>query len=238
MRNPVPYVVLSAAPRALAWLFVIIFTFSARGQVCGGWQADIGRLGVSGEVSAVVRLADGDLLIGGTFSAMGGVPANGLARFRPSTSTWSSVGMSDFPQSWISALALLSDGTVIVGGSFFSAGGVAVQNIARYNPTTNAWSALGPGVNLPVLALAVLSNGDVVIAGHFLVAGGTPANRTARWSPATGVWSPLGSGTSNSVNALAILPNDIVVAGGSFQSVGGVAASNIAQYNPTTNGNL
>ena len=35
-------------------------------------------------------------------------------------------------------------GTMVAGGSFTMAGGVAASNIARYNPTTNRWSALGP----------------------------------------------------------------------------------------------
>jgi hypothetical protein len=123
---------------------------------------------------------------------------------------------------------------VIVGGDFTVAGGVLANYIARYNPSTGVWSALGSGTNSTVNALAVLPGGDVVVGGGFTAAGGVAANSIARCKPSTGVWSALGTGTNFSVFALAVLPGGDVIAGGDFTDAGGGSANYIARYNPST----
>ena len=68
----------------------------------------------------------------------------------------------------INALVMLPNGDLIAGGSFSSVGGVAANNIARWNGWT--WAPMGSGMddNFPaVLALAVLPNGDLIAGGSF-----------------------------------------------------------------------
>jgi hypothetical protein len=73
---------------------------------------------------------------------------------------------------------------IVGGGNFFTtAGGVSVSRIARYNPSTRVWSALGTGTSSEVNALAVLPGGDVIAGGAFTTAGGVTANRIARYFP-------------------------------------------------------
>ncbi len=189
--------------------------------------------GTNNEVRAVAVLPGGDVIVGGDFTTAGGVPANRIARYHPTTGVWSALGSGT--NNFVSALAVLPGGDVIVGGDFSLAGGVPANNIARYNPTTNTWSALGSGTNSTILALAVLPSGDVIVGGDFTTAGGVPANRIARYSPTTGVWSALGSGTNNFVSALAVLPGGDVIVGGDFSLAGGVAGTvRIARVNPST----
>ncbi|MFO0493717.1 MAG: hypothetical protein ACK51T_14970, partial [bacterium] len=122
----------------------------------------------------------------------------------------------------VQALVVLPGGDVIVGGTFTAAGGVSANRIARYNPSTSVWSALGSGTNGRVRALAVLPGGDVIVGGDFNIAGGVPANNIARYNPSTGVWSALGAGTNNGTNnsvySLAVLPGGDVIAGGTFNT--------------------
>jgi len=123
--------------------------------------------------------------------------------------------------------------------------------IARFNTTTNTWSALGTGggngVNNQVYAIAISGN-DVYVGGAFTTANsGTAvaANYIARFNTITNRWSALGSGGGNGVNnivrAIAISGND-VFAGGLFTqaNVGGAAATAkaancIARFNTRTN---
>ncbi len=67
------------------------------------------------------------------------------------------------------AFAVLPDGDVIVGGFFTTAGGISANRIARYNPATGVWSALGSGVegatSASVLALSVRQVGVVIVGG-------------------------------------------------------------------------
>jgi hypothetical protein len=127
----------------------------------------------------------------------------------------------------VRALAVLSNGDLVAGGAFTTAGGVATNFIALWDGSS--WTALGSGMNGSVTALAVLSNGDFIAGGQFTTAGGVAANRIAGWDGST--WSALGSGVNSSVTALAVLPNGDFVAGGQFTTAGGVAANRIARWN-------
>jgi hypothetical protein len=137
----------------------------------------------------------------------------------------------------VSALAVLPGGTVIAGGFFNTAGLIPANNIARFNPGTGVWSALGAGTSGSVYSLAVLPGGDVIAGGTFAYAGGVSMMpRIARYNPGTGVWSAIGSGVSGgafaSVEALAVLPGGDVIVGGEFTTAGGVSANRIARYFP------
>ncbi|MBI1304758.1 MAG: hypothetical protein GC172_13380 [Phycisphaera sp.] len=130
------------------------------------------------------------------------------------------------PDSFVTTFATLPNGDLVVGGEFTTAGGVAANNIARWDGSS--WHRLGSGIDEIVYALAVLPNGDLVAGGWFSTAGGVSANNIARWNGAT--WVPLGSGMNYAVRALAVLPNGDIVAGGDFSSANGVVANRIARW--------
>ncbi len=227
---------------ALAAIFVPAQAVRGQGECAAGWLPGQGLPGVDDWVRAMVVLPGGDVIVGGNFSTAGGVPAYSIARYNPTTGVWSELGLgiSGYISGQISghvkALAVLPDGDVIVGGYFYllGVGPVRTSNIARYNPTTGIWSALGSGTSDRVNALAVLPGGDVIVGGAFSIAGGVGANGIARYNPTTGVWSALGLGISGYVYALSVLPSGDVIVGGSFNHAGGRRANNIARYNPTT----
>src|SRR5688572_2258167 len=79
---------------------------------------------------------------------------------------------------------------VFICGRFNQAGGVAANNIAKWNGS--AWSALGSGItngqpfNISVLTMAVYDDGlgggpQLYAAGIFDTAGGVAAKNIARW---------------------------------------------------------
>lgn len=183
-------------------------------------------------LSALAVLPGGDLVAGGYFTLLGGVPASNLARWNGSA--WSPMALGT--NRAVRAVAELPNGDLIAGGTFTVAGGVAANRIARWNGTT--WSALATGVDgMPALsagyptvaAVAVLPGGDLVATGVFTSAGGQPANGIARWNGAS--WSPLGSGLDGHGSALLVLPTGDLVVGGLFSSAGGVPAANVARWN-------
>ncbi|MFO0833261.1 MAG: immunoglobulin domain-containing protein [Phycisphaerales bacterium] len=194
-----------------------------------------------GQVTTILPLPGGDVIVGGTITQVAGINVHHIARYNLNTGVWSSTN-SMFTSSGdvVNDLALAPDGTVIVGGIFFNAGGTSgALRIARYNPVTGAWSALGAGVNSTVNSVLVLPDGDVLAGGSFTSAGGVAVNRVARYNPSSNAWSALGSGVSSAgsatVDDMALLPSGDVVMGGTFTSAGGVGASRIARYRPSTN---
>ena len=207
-----------------------------------GWSA-LGA-GVNGPVYALAVASNGDVCAGGQFTQAGGVAANGVARWNGTA--WSALGTgaaTGFREN-VNALAVTGNGDVCIGGVFTQAGGLAVNNLAKWNGT--AWGTIGTGAHVAngvsdsVLALAVASNGDVYAGGDFTQVGGLTANRVARWNGAS--WSSLGTGPSNGLNgsvlALAVAANGDVYAGGVFTQAGGVAANNVAKWNGTSWSNL
>ena len=218
----------------LALLLTLVLAAPARAQCTEMWVPGFGTTGTNNIVNALAVLPGGDVMVGGEFTTAGGVPASRIARYNPTTGIWSALGGGmNSTNSVVSSLAVLPGGDVLVGGFFITAGGVAANNIARYNPSSNIWSSLGAGTSADVMAMAVLPSGDVIMGGFFTSAGGAPASRIARYNPTTGVWSALGLGTDNTVRALMVLPSGDVIVGGDFTTAGGVAANRVALYNPT-----
>ena len=191
----------------------------------------------SSNIYTVLVHPTGDVLAGGNFSQIGGTTASRIARYSMATGTWSPLGAGLTNGGVVYAIAVLPGGDYIAGGQFTGAGGINLQHIARYNPTTNVWSNMNSQMvssGDEVRALAVEADGNVIVAGTFLNGGGVGAVRIARYNPTNGVWSALGSGLNNTVEALAILPGGDIIAAGYFSTAGGVPASRIARYNATT----
>ena len=174
-------------------------------------------------VTGVISDGNGEALYAtGTFVAAGGVAANRIARW--DGNSWSGisggVGRPDFDSAY--AAAAFDDGTgggteLYVGGDFDKVGGVqnngdcipgfsciVAENIAKWNPMTQAWSAVGNGLewNGPVNALAVF-NGELYAGGDFNRADGVfPIDRVAKWNGTS--WTQVGTGLSGEVNSLLV----------------------------------
>ena len=125
-----------------------------------------------------------------------------------------------------------SGSDLVVGGSFPTISGVAVNHIARGGPGN--WQPLGTGVESTgaVFAVARTGNGDVVAGGTFATAGGIAAANIARWNG--NAWTPLGAGLNGTVQAIRVLANGDLIATGAFTTSGTTVVNRIARWNGTT----
>jgi hypothetical protein len=126
------------------------------------------------------------------------------------------------------------DGLIYIGGDFTSAGGVAnTARIARYNPTSNTFSALGSGISSgSVRSMAFDAGGaNLYVGGTFTSAGGVANTRfIARWNGSS--WQAMGSGTTGGTGVTAVtLAGTTVVIGGSFTTPG----TNLAFWSTSSN---
>mgnify|MGYP005852832521 CR=1 FL=1 len=132
-----------------------------------------GAQGVEGVVYAIAIQSDGKIVIGGAFNAVNGVPRGNLARLNADGTL--DRNFADSPVAGtngpVRALALLNDGSIVVGGEFTQAGQVTINNIALYLPdgsVDRAFAQKGdPGTNGEVFALAVQTDGRIVLGGNF-----------------------------------------------------------------------
>jgi hypothetical protein len=177
------------------------------------------------------------LVVGGTFTAIGGQARNNLARL-----STSGVGAADaawnpdagtYPYDYVSPLLVDASGNVYAAGSFTTIGGQARSHLAKISgsgagvvdPTWNP----NPGgfiILVEQLAIDPLS-GNIYVGGYFTSIGGQPIANLARVSSAgTGAadatWNPVARGE---VIGLAVDATGNVYVGGLMGSAGGLNAN-------------
>jgi hypothetical protein len=78
------------------------------------------------------------------------------------------------PNGLVTALAVQSDGAVLIGGAFNRIGTANRLNLARVNADGTLDTSFNPAPNAPVFQIQVLNNGQILVAGEFTsIAGGT-----------------------------------------------------------------
>lgn len=197
--------------------------------------------GGSGRALAVFNDGSGPALyVGGSFGTAGGVTVNRIARW--DGENWSGVGggTTDTGAS-INCLAVFDDGSgsaLYAAGRFTTIGGVAANNVARWDGQT--WSPLGDGVDDEAASLAVYDDGSgsaLYVGGTFDNAGGVEAPGIAKWDGEN--WSSLSFGLSGGLlGAQALLVYDsgvpgrepVLYVGGTFSIAGTTQVNNIAYW--------
>lgn len=90
-------------------------------------------------VNSMVLLPNGKVLVGGSFTVIGGVTTNNLAVYDPATSTWAAFGS---PNGEVYSVFYL-DGYVYVAGAYTNISSTAISYISRSVYTAASFSAMG-----------------------------------------------------------------------------------------------
>lgn len=183
---------------------------------------------VYGEASVSVydMVFVGDTLyVGGTFTNVNGVTANGVAKW--DGTNWSAIGFKG------TAYALAADGgnLYVAGGFRTNLNGLVLNNVGRWDGAN--WSALGDGIgntNSGSLLSIAASNGTVVVGGAFTNAGTLAVTNIARWDGAN--WSALGDGLNNYVLTILLEGPDVYAGWGPLSGANTVSRWNGASWAP------
>ncbi|HTA28111.1 MAG TPA: T9SS type A sorting domain-containing protein [Bacteroidia bacterium] len=194
------------------------------------WSALSSGIATSAAEVSFLAVYNGELYAAGYFDTAGGVPVNNIAKWNGSS--WSAVGSGITGyngRAGISSLAVLN-GELYACGVFDTAGGMPVNNIAKWNGTS--WSAVGKGIRFGpspwgVSSLTVL-NHVLYAGGGFDSAGGVAASDVAQWDGAN--WYPLGSGIPGYYVYSLGSYGSALVAGGNISQAGNISCSNIADW--------
>lgn len=183
---------------------------------------------INSSVNSIAWGPDGAVYVGGSFTQVGDMSANRIARYRPGTGgnlgAWSTLtnGINNSVQS----LTWGPDGGLYAAGGFTEAGSTPANRVARWTPhgmTGGAWSSLGTGLfNDWAFTMAWTHDGQLLVGGRFSQAGGITAPRLALWTPVAdggGTWRAVGHGTNSFVLALQSAPDGAILVGGAFTSV-------------------
>lgn len=205
----------------------------------------------SSSVRALALQPDGKVMVGGSFTMMGGDVCPRLARidshggrdpgFSPGTA---GVDYSIAGDGHVSSIVRQPDGRVLIGGRFDIVGGSRRPALARLDrdgrldPGFEARLEVDENLNYgnpEVNAMVLDPDGKVLIGGQFTKVGGTGRNRIARlnpdgslddgFNPATGIEG----GDYPTVLSMALQPGGKVLIGGQFETVAGVSRRGFAR---------
>ncbi len=204
---------------------------NADGSLDPSFNPGLGASG--GSVLAMAALADGRILIAGSFLAFQGNSRPYVARLNPDGSFDPGFGAGLGPDQTVWSLAPLADGRVVVGGEFTTVGGQPRNRLARLNPDGSLDATFDPGTGADgtVFAVGATRDGRVLAGGAFTNLNGTAINRLARLNP-DGSVDPqfdIGSGANGTVRTLVVQPDTAVVIGGDFTQVRGLPRNRIAR---------
>ncbi len=199
----------------------------ALAQCESAWLPGASAPGINTSVQASAVAPNGDIIIGGGFTTVGGLRIPAVARW--DGQRWSPLG-NQITSGLINALAIAPDGSVYAGGSLSVSTEPNSVRFARWNG--NTWQSIPTNASALVTAILAFPNGEVIIGGSFSSIGGVSASGVARWDGTQ--WRSLGAGITGSVNALAVLPGGDLIATGNFTTAGGIPANRIARWDGTT----
>ncbi len=217
------------------------------GSVDSGFLAAAGS-GANGTVRCLIIRADGTILIGGDFTLYNGVPRNHVARLNANGSLDLTYDPGTALTNSVYAMALATNGQLVVGGDFTTAGGVVGQDhIARLltNGAIDLTFDPGSGANGRVRALAMMNSGQVELGGDFTIVNGQSVGHIARLNTdgSTDTQFFSGSGTdapvfhlnhagpSGTTNGVTSTNAETVYVGGPFTQYNGTHRIGFARLN-------
>jgi uncharacterized delta-60 repeat protein/uncharacterized repeat protein (TIGR01451 family) len=180
-------------------------------------------LGMSagGSVFALGSQTDGSILVGGQFSTFAGTNRVNIARLSASGGVDPSFDPGAGPNASILALALQSDGKVIIGGNFTNYAGIARAHIARLNTngTLDTTFDPGSGANGIVYSVAVQQDGKILLAGDFTTVRDTSRIGICRLNSNGSLDATFdpNSGADDSVYSMTLQPDGKIIVGGLFK---------------------
>jgi uncharacterized delta-60 repeat protein len=196
--------------------------------------------GADAEITAAVLQPDGRIVVAGLFTSFNGFMHKGVCRLNTNGSVDQTFGLGAGIDNAALALALQSDGRILVGGQFSQVDLTQRFNLARLNTNGSVDLTFDPG-NGPsgdVNAIVIQPDGAIVIGGTFIGYNGFARGGIARVL-ANGVLDPSfdsGVGTGGNVFALALQHNGQIVLGGRFVQYAGINRTFIARV--FSNGSL
>jgi uncharacterized delta-60 repeat protein len=193
-----------------------------------------GGFGTDSQVKAISILPDGRIMIVGEFTSFNYVTINRVARLNSNGSLDATFNPGLAANWYVSAIAIQSDGKIILGGQFTSYNGAPINGVARINPNGSLDLSFNSSLNDNswVMHIAVLGNGKIIIGGMLSAYNGlskrfyllnTDGSLDEGFIP--------GSGSDGTIKTTCIQPDGKVIIGGEFTRYNGTTQNSLARLN-------
>ena len=203
-------------------------------------------------VSSILEQPDGKFLIGGIFATLspnGGVTVTrkNVARLNPDGTLDQTLNDLKIPAvdslgGYVDAVAVQTDGKVLIGGHFTQVLGVTRQHLARLNTNGTIDASFDPNASNDVHSITVQADGKILVGGQFVTLspnGGPAVTRKsiARLNANGTVDTSFDPSANLEVTAIVTQADGKILIGGEFTTLspnGGAAVTrnHIARLNP------
>lgn len=175
---------------------------------------------ISGGIRTLAIQADGKLVVGGTFSNLGGSGRNYFARLLANGGIDATFNSGTGAQFFVQTAKIQTDGKILIGGQFTNYNGVARNRIARLFSDGSLDTTFNPGTGADyhVYSTVTLPDSSILLGGFFNNFDGKPKDYLAKIS-ATGQFDLSFNppqGASDAVLRTMVLADQKVVIGGQF----------------------
>ncbi|MEZ4791149.1 MAG: T9SS type A sorting domain-containing protein [Flavobacteriales bacterium] len=191
--------------------------------------------GANNSVLAIELLADGRILLGGSFFSYDGVLIGQLAAVDANGAPDLSFNAGSGVYGTVRTVAIRPDGKIMVGGEYSRINGVYQNRIARVNADGTLDTSFDPGsgTNASVDAMLVRPDDKTLIGGSFSNYDGTTRNRIAQLNAdgSLDVSFNPGSGPNSTIRSMQEQSDGKILIGGDFVVYNGTSRPRIARLN-------
>lgn len=184
-------------------------------------------------IEAILIQPDGKILVGGRFTSFNGAQVSHLVRLNRDGSTDSSFNIGDGFDKNVYALAMQSDGKIIVGGNFLSFNKSSQKRIVRLNSNGTLDTTFESGTGFSkgeVRSILVQPDDRILVGGSF---SGTFKNsislRLIRLLKSGGFDNTFDARLNGKLYTMCFTSNYRLMIGGDFNSVSGISKHRIAR---------
>lgn len=186
--------------------------------------------GANSTVNSAALQADGKIVIVGSFTQVDAVNRSRIARLNANGSLDNSFDVGLGPDSTVEAVAVQSDGKIVVGGSFSNFDGLSQNRVARINANGSLDLVFRTTANSTVNDIHLLGDGRFYLVGSFSTVNGSARRGVVRMLSDGSVdpsFDPRTGGTT--VRRILVIPSGSILLAGSFSNFAGSLSRNIVK---------
>lgn len=181
------------------------------------------------DVTDLMELADGSVVVGGVFDTLDGIEQRNLGRVLADGTVDAELRvLSD--TGVFTTLATFEDG-LWLGGDMGQVAGSSAGRLVKLDHRGRRAPAQSPALNRPPLALLPLDNDRLLVGGDFTQVGAQIASHLLLVENSSGARLPLSVGTDGTVHALVRQADGKILVGGAFNAINGVSRRAVARLN-------
>ena len=181
--------------------------------------------------------SDGKIVCAGYFQTYQGISANRIVRLNTDLSIDDTFVYGTGFNNAATALAIQSDGKILVGGGFTSYNGTARNRIIRLNSdgSLDTTFTIGAGFNNNVWSIVVQSDNKILVSGDFATYSGASYPRIIRLNSNGSIDTTFAAqiGTNNTIFNTSLQSDGKIVAVGTFTNISGTSRNRIARLTST-----